>query len=123
MSVLAQDSSKKDLYTLKIEKFSKMRNTGIGVTIGGVILTAVGIGVLSSAADMPYDTQEEMDAFDTKVLLGTYTTMFGLAGTGGGIALWSIGGSKKKSYQKKLNTLTFNLNPNPNQKLSLVYKF
>jgi hypothetical protein len=49
--------------------------------------------------------------------------MFGLAGTGGGIALWSIGASKKKSYQKKLNTLTFNLNPNLNQKLSLVYKF
>jgi hypothetical protein len=56
-------------------------------------------------------------------MLGAYATTFGLVATGGGITLWAIGASKKRSYLKKANSFSLNLNPGLNQKLSLAYRF
>ena len=121
--ISAQDNSKKDLYARKAANYSKMKSGGIALTIGGIILTAVGIAVLSDAANMPYNTIDEQNAADTKIILGAYAATGGLIATGGGITLWIIGGNKNRYYLKKFNEVSFNLNPNLNQKFSLVYKF
>jgi hypothetical protein len=123
MSVSAQEYTKKNLYTKKVVSYGKMKNAGIGLTVGGVVLTVIGIATISNAATMPYDTQDEMDAADTKLILGTYAATFGIIATGGGITLWAIGGSKKRSYMNKLNSLSLNLNSSLYQKFSLAYCF
>jgi hypothetical protein len=123
MNASAQDDYQKNFYLKKAASYDKMKNAGIGLTIGGVVLTAVGIAVLADAVTMPYDTQSEIDAADAKIAVGAYATSFGIFATGGGITLWAIGASKKRSYLRKANSLSLNLNPNLNQKLSLAYRF
>lgn len=112
---------KKNLYESKIHSFTKMRNAGIGLTIGGAVLTVIGISTMSSAiAD---DPDMVTDSGTSKFLAGYVCTALGLTASGGGIVLWAIGGAKKRSYSEKLNSLSLNLNPGPRQIFSLAYRF
>jgi hypothetical protein len=120
LSLLAQDQ-KKQLYLHKVEKFTNMRNAGIGLTIGGAILTIAGISTMSNAAaEDPNLLSEESSS---KFAVGYLVTVLGVTATGGGITLWAIGGSKKKSYLNKLNSLSLNLNPSQHHLVSLAYRF
>ncbi len=84
-------------------------------------MTAVGIGVIGSAPEDNWDTDEVEGA--TQILGGVVLTEVGVIMVGGGITLWAIGGSKKAKYTRKLDALSLNLNPSIHQKISLVYRF
>ena len=112
---------KKQLYQQKIEKFTTMRNVGVGLTIGGAILTIAGISTMSNA--IAQDPNLETENGTSKFMTGYLVTVLGVTASGGGIALWAIGGSKKRSYSNKLNSLSLNLNPSTRHLVSLAYKF
>lgn len=120
MSLKAQDQ-RKQLYQHKVEKFTTMRNVGVGLTIGGAILTIAGISTMSNAIAEDPDLVTDNGA--SKFMTGYLVTVLGVTASGGGIALWVIGGSKKRSYSNKLNALSLNLNPAPHHLVSLAYRF
>lgn len=114
------------LYQQKVESYKKMKNTGIGLTIGGIASTMIGIALVSSA---------EWETTSTEY--GTNTTSSDPAAFGGllligggvsvsipGIILTSIGGKKSKEYQSKLERLDVGINYQPTNKgLILSYRF
>jgi hypothetical protein len=63
------------------------------------------------------------DESSSKFAVGYLVTVLGVTATGGGITLWAIGSSKKRSYLNKLNSLSLNLNPSPYHLVSLAYRF
>jgi hypothetical protein len=118
----AQDQGeKKQLYQHKVESYTTMRNAGIGLTIGGTILTIAGITSMSNA--IASDPDLLTDEMASKYTIGLLCASLGMTGTGGGIVFWVIGSSKKNYYSQRLNSLTFNLNPNPYHLASLTYRF
>ena len=117
-TVHAQDQ-KKYLYQSKVAKYNKMKNVGIGLTIGGAVLTIVGINSMSNAVATDPDLVTDEGA--SKFAVGYLATILGVTATGGGITLWAIGASKKRSYTTKLNSISLNLNPAPRRMVSLAY--
>jgi hypothetical protein len=115
----------KDLYQKKVYKFKKMKSTGVAVTFGGAILTAGGIAMMIKGADeyVNNDSYSSTDLYPTSFYVGYVGAILGGAATTGGIVMWSIGGSKARSYSKRLNSLSLNLNPAPKQMISLSYRF
>lgn len=115
----------KSLYQNKVYKFTKMKKTGIGLTFGGAILTAGGIAMMVNGADeyINDDSYSSTDLYPTSFYVGYVGAILGGAATTGGIVMWSIGGSKARSYSKRLNSLSLNLNPAPKQIISLSYRF
>ena len=121
--------TKKSLYQNKVISFTKMKRTGVGITIGGTILTAVGIGLMVDAVNKSnnygttnYYSTDSNDRVD-EALIGYVGFFVGVAATGTGIALWAIGGSRAKNYQKKMNLVSLNLNSANHQIFSLAYHF
>jgi hypothetical protein len=115
----------KDLYQKKVYKFKKMKSTGVAITFGGAILTAGGIAMMIKGADeyVNNDSYSSTDLYPTSFYVGYVGAILGGAATTGGIVMWSIGGSKARSYSKRLNSLSLNLNPAPKQMISLSYRF
>lgn len=123
-TVHAQDQ-KKYLYQSKVAKYNKMKNTGIGLTIGGGVLTVAGIVLMANGINdtSPYDPYSSDTEVGGTFALGYLATILGVTATGGGITLWAIGASKKRSYTTKLNSISLNLNPAPRRMVSLAYRF
>ena len=120
ITVQAQDQ-KKYFYESKVHKYTNLRNAGIGLTVCGSVLTVVGISTMSSAVaeDLDFVTDEGISKFTT----GYLCTTLGITASGGGIVLWAIGGSKKKSYSNKLNVVSLNINPSSCHLVSLAFHF
>ena len=116
-----------DLYQRKITKFTKMRNAGIGLGIGGVVLTAAGI-VMISQANWHQTTDEYGNATynssDGAGVAGVFSLIDGIPMAASGIVLGTIGSSKVNYYRQKLNGLSFKVNYSNNIKgFTLAYKF
>ena len=130
-SVLIAQVNQKDFYNQKINRFNHMKNSGIGITVGGAILTIVGVGLVIDGAhketvyEQNYDPYTSDDSTDGagEALLGVCVVYLGICAEIPGVLLWSIGSAKKHKYMKKLNAVTLNLNPDIHQSLTLTYKF
>lgn len=114
--------NQKDLFNSKIIKFNKLRNSGVGLTIGGVVLTTVGIVVLSKSEIFDMNSPNYGEA-DGNYFLGSLGISLGAASIAGGITMWVIGANKTDYYNKKLNQLSLDFNSNPKQIISLTYHF
>ena len=128
---------KKELYQHKVMTFTRMKHTGVWLTITGALLTAGGVALIvdgergennnfvyTDEYGNPYSNNDKTETgAGAKILLGTLTTCVGIMATSGGVVLWTIGGSKVRSYKGKLNSLSFNYNPGPRQLFSLAYRF
>ena len=112
---------KKQLYQHKVETYTTMRSAGIGLTFGGTILTIVGISSMSNA--LSADPNLLTDEMASKYTVGALCAGLGMTAAGGGIVLWAIGSSKKNYYSQRLNSVSFNINPNPYHLASLTYRF
>lgn len=130
-SVLSEQPSDNELYQYKINKYSKMRNTGTVLGVGGGILTVVGI-VLVSNAD--WDQQTTSDEYGNTNSNYNTTSGSGIAGVfcivGGvsigtvGIIIGTIGSKSVKKYQAKMKNVSFNFNCTPKQQgFVLSYRF
>lgn len=123
---LNAQESQKDFYWNKAAKYGRMKNAGVGLTIGGIITTVIGVKLLSDAVSDELNNNNYGTSNDDnsgKYLGGLVFTELGVGMTAGGIVLWSIGGAKKNKYLSKVKSLSFELNPESSRKLSLTYKF
>ncbi len=125
---------RKTMYERKVVSFKRMKSTGVGLTIGGAILTVVGTALLansdylSSSYDDDYgygygNDYESSNDGAGQFILGYVSVVAGVTSTAGGIVLWSIGSRKTKQYQQKLDMISFNVNPSTQQMVSLSYRF
>jgi hypothetical protein len=119
---------KKSLYQKKVISFAKMKRAGVGLTIGGAILTVGGIVLMADGAKQAnhYDSYNSYSTSDDptgEFIVGYLTTCIGVGAITGGIVLWTISGSRARNYQKKLNSISLNLNPGKHQLFSLAYRF
>lgn len=126
MSAKAQeDEEYKTIYREKIARFTNMKNAGIGLTIGGAVLTVFGITSISESINMMNNSNSTSsdNAAVAKYLTGMICTELGIVMTAGGITFWTIGASKRNKYIRKLNSVSLKLDPNPSRALSFVYQF
>ncbi len=127
---------KKEIYEHKVMSFTRMKHAGVWLTISGAILTVGGVALIVNGANNsntnnnpyldqydPYGVRNTSEEDAAKILFGTLTACVGVIATTGGVVLWTIGGSKARSYKGKLNSLSFNYNPGPRQLFSLAYRF
>ncbi len=123
-SSFAQVNSQKVTYQLKIDKYKRMKSTGIIMIVAGTVATVVGISNISSAnyTTNPYTGQRTTS--DPSAITGALLTLGGIGLVGGGIPLTIIGSKKSKQYQRKFDELALHLNLNPLQQgLALSFKF
>jgi hypothetical protein len=123
-SSVAQVNSQKVTYQLKIDKYKRMKSTGIVMIVAGTVATVVGISNISSAnyTTNPYTGQRTTS--DPSAITGALLTLGGIGLVGGGIPLTIIGSKKSKQYQRKFDELALHLNLNPLQQgLALSFKF
>lgn len=111
----------KSLYEYKVIRFTKMKHTGVGLTIGGAILSVAGVAMIVNSGYLESNSTSDDGA--GLYLLGYLSTSLGVGMTAGGIVLWTIGGRKTKEYNQKLNSFSLNLNPASHQLVSLSYRF
>ena len=123
---LQSTEQQRNIYQNKVVKFSKMKRSGVGLTICGTVLTVVGIGMVADGAYRLYnDTHNSLNQDDpeSEMAIGSCATAIGLTATSGGVVLWIIGASKANKYRKNLRYFSFDLSPAPNQMLSLAFRF
>ena len=115
------------LYESKIESYSKMKRIGSGLGVGGGALAVVGVGLISSAK---WETTTNSNGYSTTTtedaegIAGVVMLTVGIPLMVTGIVLNRVGNRKVKSYQERLNRISFNMGYMPNNKgFALVYKF
>jgi len=117
---LSAQEQPKNLYQDQIIKYTKIKKTGRGIFFGGVALTAIGTGVtLGSMYNFHSRTEESVN---TQANAGGILLLAGIATMAGGTVVW-VKGTKNVNRLNKSRSVSFNLNPNPNQILSLAYRF
>lgn len=121
------DQNRVRTYSLKIEKFSRMKRTGIGLGIGGTVLTVAGVALISSAdweTNTTYNGGQTTTTNDSEGVGGVLMVLAGVPLTATGIVLGIIGNNKVKSYRAKLDGLSVNMLYTPDKKgLVLTYRF
>ena len=120
-------SGDKLLYAQKIEKYKRMKTTGILMAAAGTILVVAGISNLASVdytGSSSSSSSSSGPANDPKYTSGILMFYGGVGLMGGGIPLTIIGSKQSKKWQRRLDGLTFNFKLTPNQQgLALAYKF
>jgi uncharacterized BrkB/YihY/UPF0761 family membrane protein len=127
LSASAQFNQQQMNYRLKIEKYKKMKTTGILLTVAGGIGLIVGISNLSSATYTTTYTSNgttQQSSSDPKALSGALLTLGGLVFIGTGIPLTIVGSAASRKYQRKLEATTVHFNITPQQQgIGISYKF
>jgi lysylphosphatidylglycerol synthetase-like protein (DUF2156 family) len=125
---IAQLNSEKVSYQLKVDKYKRMKSTGIVMIVAGTVATIVGVSNLSSAkyttSTNPYTGASQRTTNDPSAVTGALLFLGGAGLLGAGIPLTIIGSKKSKQYQRKLDALAIHLNINYQQQgVALSYKF
>jgi hypothetical protein len=125
---IAQLNSEKVSYQLKIDKYKRMKSTGIVMIVAGTVATIVGVSNISSAkyttSTNPYTGASQRTTNDPSAVTGALLVLGGAGLLGAGIPLTIIGSKKSKQYQRKLDALAIHLNINYQQQgVALSYKF
>jgi len=107
-------------YTLKVEKYRKMRGAGAALTIIGSILSVAGtVKAMNSMDDLFMDNGD-----DSAYATGAVCALAGYGMLGAGIPLWIVGGVQRKKYSTKLQELSVKINAAPqSQGLTLSFRF
>lgn len=110
-----QPSTDKLDYLKKVEKYRRMKITGVTLTVVGTVLTIVGT---TTFLNTPIDEEgHNLEA-------GALGMVVGQACIGAGIPLWIVGANNQKGYNKKLQQLTVKVNATPRAHgLTLTYRF
>jgi hypothetical protein len=128
LSSVAQINSEKARYLIKVDKYTRMKSTGIVMIVAGTVATVVGISNMSSAkyttSTNPYTGAPQRTTSDPSAVTGALLFLGGTGLLGAGIPLTIIGSKKSKQYQRKVDALSLHINVNPQQQgVALSYKF
>lgn len=116
----------KQLYEQKVHSFTKMKRTGVSLTVAGVASTILGIVMVSNAE---WETQSSSygsstTSNDPNAIVGSLLIGAGVGLTVPGVILGVIGNNKSKEYNEKLQRLNVGINYKPNNKgLVFSYRF
>jgi len=115
----AQENPNKLPDLAKMEKYRKMKNTGVALTALGSVLVVVGFVTMNNSTYNIW-TGEETGNFDA----GAVTFLIGAGGLGSGIPLWIVGAHNQRKYKNKVEGISVRLNSNPQSRgLTLTYRF
>jgi hypothetical protein len=121
------DSEDEALYRSKVENYTKLKKSGSMMTIAGIVMTAGGIALVSTA-DWSTSTDEfgytTYNSIDETGIIGVTGIVLGVPLVVTGIVLNSVGKRKVNFYNEKLQNLNVSYFDTGNQKgLTLVYTF
>lgn len=114
-----QHSREKIDYFKKVEKYRRMKNGGMTLTImGSVLLVAGTITVLNSTVDEVFYTESKTADAGVACLVAGHISL------AAGIPLWIVGANNHKKYFQKVQQLSVKINSTPqSQGLTLMYRF
>ena len=127
LSCFAQINKQQLFYAQKSEKYGRMKNTGMTLTVAGGALFVIGMVVLANS-EIKTNTMPGGGSTYTTTKgnpeLGALTLLLGAGGLGSGIPLWVIGSHNEKKYQSRFETLSVGFNLTPQRTgLTLAYRF
>lgn len=114
------------LYERKVASYTKMKRVGTSLGLAGGVLTVSGIALVSSAnwETHTYNGNTSTTTTDSEGITGLLMLVVGVPLAVTGIVLGTIGARKTKSYQERLNKLSFNLDCSPNKTgVAFTYRF
>lgn len=120
----AQQRSQEEMfYLLKAEKYHRMKNTGRVLTIGGTIVSIVGLVTMMNAPMETTTNGYGQTTTSNDGVGGALAFLAGSAAVGAGVPLWIVGAHAEEKYQKKLGVLSMGLKVNSQQAgLTLRYR-
>jgi hypothetical protein len=116
----------KEFYFQKSEKYRKMKSAGRALTLGGSVLSALGMITLlnSSTTTTSNGYGQSQTSTEGNVVGGALMYLFGSACVGAGVPLWIVGGINEGRYNRKLEGVSLELKLNPQTTgLALTYRF
>jgi hypothetical protein len=121
LSASAQFNQQQKTYVLKIEKYNRMKRTGVFLTAAGVAACVFGISTMSEAVNNN-NSSGTIDEGKFRTGFFLYMCTFPLLGTG--IPFTVVGSVASKKYQRKLEALSVHFNITPQQQgIGLSYRF
>lgn len=122
-----QFDEKRLFYIKKTEKYRKLRNTGMFLTVAGGVFIGLAISSISKAAAANnsassgyYGTSNAGSSYETAAV---FELLFAEGSLGAGIPLWIVGGHSMKKYQRKLG-MEFKTNYGQRQAgIAFTYRF
>lgn len=108
----------KRFYEIKEMKYTRLKKTGVGLTVAGSVFAIAGIITLSNAETDSYGLP-----IGNKALIGWLSIIGGVGMLSPGIPLAIIGSIKSKKYHEKVNSFSLETRLTPQELLSLTFKF
>lgn len=111
---------------LKYSKGERLRRNGIGLTIGGGVLTVIGISMLSSAHITTTSNaygQPQYTSNDPNARNGALCLLGGMGMLGAGIPLWIVGAHKVHKYKPAGLSLNLEVAPQGQPAVGLGLRF
>ena len=115
-------------YQQKIESYTKLKRTGIGLGLAGGVLSVTGIVMVSNAdwetTPNSYGGGSSKTTNDSEGVTGVLMLLVGVPLAATGIVLGSIGSSKVRKYREKLEDVSLNIDySQQNKGFTLCYRF
>ena len=126
MQSYAQLDGDKLLFLKKAEKYRRMKNTGMGLTLAGTVLSVVGIVTLinSTTTTYSYGNGGTQTTNTGNAAGGALAYLLGAASVGTGVPLWIVGGINHGRYTRKLEAVSAQINLTPQSTgIRLTYRF
>jgi hypothetical protein len=102
----------------------ELRNIGLGLVIGGAVVTGLGLALFIPAASEEFQMFSSAEWAQDQMISGAIITAIGGAGLLTGIILSTAGSTKMKKYSKKHHEIYLDFKCAPGQQgLSLVCRF
>jgi hypothetical protein len=123
ISSFAQHDPDKLFYFAKAEKYRRMKNAGTILTLGGTVLTTVGIVTLAKSTDSN-GTLGSAASDVGDIVIGAAVYLMGLGSLGTGIPLWIVGAHNERKYNRKLEDISVKFHVTPQRSgLTFTYRF
>jgi hypothetical protein len=104
---LAQQKEDPLFFLEKIEKYRKMKNTAIALTVTGTVLSVIGVMVDLNTPPPKSHVTKTKGSFEVNVPNIFYTT--GAACLGTGIPIWAVASTKGKRYLHQYESISAQL--------------
>jgi F0F1-type ATP synthase membrane subunit c/vacuolar-type H+-ATPase subunit K len=121
---IAKESREQKLfYTKKVEKYRKMKSTGASLTVLGVVMFGVGVGILANTTVNTSSTGATTYSGGNPDT-GALALLVGMGSLGAGIPIWIVGAHNSRKYAKKMESVTVSFRNTPQSAgLSLAFHF
>ncbi|MBL3654746.1 hypothetical protein [Fulvivirga sediminis] len=99
-------------YLRKVEKYGRLKRTGMAMAIGGAVMTTAGVALINQADWVDSNSNgyggssNTVTTDDPEGVVGVLFTIVGVPLTITGVVLAIVGNSKEKKYEQKLDRIS-----------------